>query len=66
MNKKMRALRLIFRASTSVTCDGCGRELKGTSLPGIARRGCPDCNCRDFSFHGLPGEVAQQFRAMQA
>ena len=60
MNKRMRAFRMLFKAATSVTCQDCGKELKGQSLPRLARRGCPDCHSKKFSYHGLPEEVAQR------
>jgi ribosomal protein L34E len=66
MNQGMRAFRMLVKNSTSVTCDSCGRELKGVSLPRLARRGCPTCGSMDFSFHGLPEAVARQFQRLSS
>jgi len=58
MSQKMRALRMVFQSAESVTCQKCGKELKEENLPRLARFGCPACGSKDFSFHGLPEEVA--------
>ena len=64
MNQGMQAFRLLFKASSSVTCQKCGRELKGQSLPRLARLGCPNCHSKQFSFHGLPEKIARRFAEM--
>ncbi len=65
MAKGMTALNALFAASTSVTCQSCGVELKGGNIPRLARRGCPQCASKQFSFHGLPEGLAARFQGVQ-
>jgi len=66
MNQGMQAFRMLFKASSSVTCDNCGKELKKENLPRLARRGCPQCAGKQFSYHGLPENVARQFARVES
>jgi Zn finger protein HypA/HybF involved in hydrogenase expression len=58
VNKGLRAMRVLFKASSSVTCKDCGRELKReVNLPRLARLGCPGCHSKAWTFHDLPEDV---------
>jgi Zn finger protein HypA/HybF involved in hydrogenase expression len=67
MNQGMRAMRLLFDHSTSVTCSECDQELKEeTNLPKLARLGCPECGCTNFTFHGLPEDIEEKLSGIPA
>ena len=64
MLNQMQAFRMLFKLSESVTCQHCGRELKGLNLQRLARLGCPQCGGKSFSFHNIPEEAAGRIRSV--
>jgi len=52
--KGMRALRMLFAASVSVTCASCGLDLTHENQARLARLGCPDCGSKEFTFTTMP------------
>jgi len=58
------AFKLLFKSSSRVTCNSCGRNLTGTrNLPRLARLGCPQCGSKTFDYD-LPEEAEARLNAV--
>jgi predicted nucleic acid-binding Zn-ribbon protein len=65
---QIQALRMLFNASETVTCDTCGWILKPSRKPiryeSLAARGCPGCGGKKYTYDFTSEEARN--RAMNA
>jgi predicted nucleic acid-binding Zn-ribbon protein len=65
---QIKALRMLFKASQTVTCDTCGWQLKPSNkrlrYEKLAACGCPGCGGRKYTYDFTDDEQANRILAI--